>query len=205
MPPFTVLHVCMGNICRSPMAERLLVLAVAERLDRLPPTAGASAVEELLHSHSAGTGGWHAGEEMNPPAARQVIGRGGDTDGFAARKLRSDQIDAADLILTATADQLEYVVALRPDAADRTFVLGEFGRLLPAVDVAALPAVAPNPEAVYARGVALVAAVAAVRDGAGPQPGDDLDDPWGRGDHTFARVADEIEETVGALSVALLP
>ncbi|MFY1698236.1 MULTISPECIES: phosphotyrosine protein phosphatase [unclassified Solwaraspora] len=205
MPPFTVLHVCMGNICRSPMAERLLVLAVAERLDRLPPTAGTSAVEELLHSHSAGTGGWHAGEEMNPPAARQVIGRGGDTDGFAARKLRSDQIDAADLILTATADQLEYVVALRPDAADRTFVLGEFGRLLPAVDVTALPAVAPNPEAVYARGVALVAAVAAVRDDAGPQPGDDLDDPWGRGDHTFARVADEIEETVGALSVALLP
>ena len=50
--------------------------------------------------------------------------------GFAARKLRSDHIDAADLVLTATADQQEYVVALRPDAAARTFVLGEFGRLL---------------------------------------------------------------------------
>ena len=35
MPPFTVLHVCMGNICRSPMAERLLLLAVRERLARL--------------------------------------------------------------------------------------------------------------------------------------------------------------------------
>jgi protein-tyrosine phosphatase len=31
VPPFTVLHVCMGNICRSPMAERLLALAVRER------------------------------------------------------------------------------------------------------------------------------------------------------------------------------
>ncbi|WP_326551949.1 arsenate reductase/protein-tyrosine-phosphatase family protein [Micromonospora sp. NBC_01813] len=205
MPPFTVLHVCMGNICRSPMAERLLVLAVRERLGRLDPATEVPPVEELLHSHSAGTGGWHAGEEMNPPAARQVIARGGEVDGFAARKLRSDQIDAADLVLTATADQLEYVLALRPDAADRTFVLGEFGRLLPAVDAGALPAAAATPEAMYARGVAVVAAVAAARDGSGPQPGDDLDDPWGRGDHTFARVADEVEETVGALGVALLP
>jgi len=210
VPPFTVLHVCMGNICRSPMAERLLALAIEQRLDRLGP-AVAPPIEELLHSHSAGTGGWHAGEEMNPPAARQVLARGGQVDGFAARKLRSDQIDAADLVLTATADQLEYVLALRPDAAERTFVLGEFGRLLPAVDPAGLPGVrlgpdaAVTPEAVHARGAALVAAVAAVRAGAGPQPGDDLDDPWGRGDHTFARVADEIEETVGALGVALLP
>ncbi|OWV10812.1 phosphotyrosine protein phosphatase [Micromonospora wenchangensis] len=203
MPPFTVLHVCMGNICRSPMAERLLVLAVRERLERLgvDPT-GADA---LLHSHSAGTGGWHAGEEMNPPAARQVLGRGGDVEGFAARKLRSDLIDAADLILTATADQQEYVVALRPDAASRTFVLGEFGRLLGALDTTALPPAAATPDAVYARGVALVAAVDAARQGAGALHSDDLDDPWGRGDQCFSRVADEIEETVHPLTSALLP
>ncbi|WP_431928071.1 phosphotyrosine protein phosphatase [Micromonospora wenchangensis] len=203
MPPFTVLHVCMGNICRSPMAERLLVLAVRERLERLGvDPAGADA---LLHSHSAGTGGWHAGEEMNPPAARQVLGRGGDVEGFAARKLRSDLIDAADLVLTATADQQEYVVALRPDAASRTFVLGEFGRLLGALDTAALPPAAATPDAVYARGVALVAAVDAARQGAGALHSDDLDDPWGRGDQCFSRVADEIEETVHPLTSALLP
>ncbi len=138
MPPFTVLHVCMGNVCRSPMAERLLTLAVADRLARRE--VDPARAEELLHSHSAGTGGWHAGEEMNPPAARQVTNRGGDTAGFAARKLRSDHIDAADLVLTATADQQEYVTALRPDAAARTFVLGEFGRLLAALDPAGLPA-----------------------------------------------------------------
>lgn len=203
MPPFTVLHVCMGNICRSPMAERLLVLAVRERLERLgvDPT-GADA---LLHSHSAGTGGWHAGEEMNPPAARQVLGRGGDVEGFAARKLRSDLIDAADLVLTATADQQEYVVALRPDAASRTFVLGEFGRLLGVLDTTVLPPAAATPDAVYARGVALVAAVDAARQGAGALHSDDLDDPWGRGDQCFSRVADEIEETVHPLTSALLP
>ncbi|MBB5824604.1 arsenate reductase/protein-tyrosine-phosphatase family protein [Micromonospora carbonacea] len=203
MPPFTVLHVCMGNICRSPMAERLLALAVRERLARRgvdPADADA-----LLHSHSAGTGGWHAGEEMNPPAARQLTARGGDVAGFAARKLRSDLIDAADLVLTATADQQEYVVALRPDAAPRTFVLGEFGRLLAAVDAAGLPPADATGDAVYARGVALVAAVHAAREGAAPLHTDDLDDPWGRGDQCFSRVADEIEETVHPLAAALLP
>ena len=105
-----------------------------------------------MHSHSAGTGGWHAGEEMNPPAARQVRARGGSDDGFTARKLRGDFIDEADLILTATADQYDYVVALRPDAAARTFVLGELGRLLVGVDPAALPSAEPKPDAVHARG-----------------------------------------------------
>ncbi|BCB79498.1 protein-tyrosine-phosphatase [Phytohabitans flavus] len=202
MPPFTVLHVCMGNICRSPMAERMLDRAVRERLAKVGTTPPA---EELLHSHSAGTGGWHAGEEMNPPAARQVRARGGDPNGFVARKLRSDLIDAADLVLTATADQQEYVVALRPDAAARTFVLGEFGRLLNAVDLSTLPSSGTTPDDVYSRGVALVDAVNTLRGNAPPVAADDLDDPWGRGDQAFTRVADEIEDTVDPLARALFP
>jgi protein-tyrosine phosphatase len=194
LPPFTVLHVCMGNICRSPMAERLLTYAVAER--------GGS--DDVVHSQSAGTGGWHEGEEMNPPAARQVTQRGGDATRFTARKLRADLIDAADLILTSTADQADYVTALRPDAAEKTFVLGEFGRLLPKVDARTLPASDGSPEAVLARGDALVAAVDGVRNGASAQPEDDLDDPWGRGEQTFNRVADEIEATVRPLAALLL-
>ncbi|GAA1877071.1 arsenate reductase/protein-tyrosine-phosphatase family protein [Asanoa iriomotensis] len=205
MPPFTVLHVCMGNICRSPMAERLLALSVRQRLTRVPAGTAVPEADALVHSHSAGTGGWHDGEEMNPPAARQVRARGGDPTGFAARKLLSEHIDAADLVLTATADQQDYVVALRPDAAARTFVLGEFGRLLPVVDPAALPDGSLTPDAVYARGVALVEAVDAARRGAAPLPADDLDDPWGRGDQTFSRVADEIEETVVPLARLLIP
>ena len=204
MPPFTVLHVCMGNICRSPMAERLLALAVRQRLSRVPAGAATPDPQALVLSHSAGTGGWHDGEEMNPPAARQVRARGGDPEGFAARKLLSEHIDAADLVLTATADQQDYVVALRADAESRTFVLGEFGRLLPMVDPATLPGGDLTPDDVYARGVALVAAVDAARRGAAPLPADDLDDPWGRGDQTFSRVADEIEETVVPLARLLI-
>jgi protein-tyrosine phosphatase len=206
----------MGNICRSPMAERLLGMAIAERLaagegggSARVGRGGAGAVEadpdRFVHSNSAGTGGWHEGEEMNPPAARQVRRRGGDPAGFAARKLRSDLVDSADLVLTATAEQLDFVVALRPDAAERTFVLGEFGRLLASVDATALPPGAPDPDAVYARGVALVAAAHEARGDAAPLLGDDLDDPWGRGDHTFGRVADEIDAAVRLLAEMLIP
>jgi protein-tyrosine phosphatase len=181
----------MGNICRSPMAERLLAHGVRQ----------AGGDDSFVYSHSAGTGGWHEGEEMNPPAARQVKARGADPAGFTARKLRAEHIDAADLILTATADQREYVVALRPDASERTFVLGEFGRLIGGVDAATLPASGGTPEGLDGRGEALVARVNELRGGGGtpPQTSDDLDDPWGRGDSVFARVADEIDDTLRPL------
>ena len=195
--PFTVLVVCMGNICRSPMAERLLVAAARS-------VAGAD-TDRLLYVHGAGTGDWHVGERMDPGAARQVLARGGSVDGFRARTLRAEHIDSSDLVLTATAEQAEYVLSLRPDAAERTFVLGEFGRLLPAaLSTVELSDGALDPDAVYARGVALVEAVAELRGGQPPQPDDDLDDPWGRGDRYFGRVADEIEATTRPLANAIL-
>src|SRR5439155_6112205 len=106
-------------------------------------------------------------------------------------------------ILTATAEQVDYVLGLRRGAAARTFVLGEFGRLLGKVDRVGLPPARPDPEAVFARGVALVEAVDATRAGASPRPEDELDDPWGRGDSFFTRVAGEIDATVRPLAALL--
>jgi len=204
--PYRICMVCLGNICRSPMAERLLAAALRQRLgDR---------AAEFVHVESAGTGGWHVGEPMNPPAAGELRRRGASPEGFRARRLLGAHLDAADLILTATAEQLQYVAGLRPDAAARSFVLGELGRLLSRVDPADLPDAslpgadlrrADGPATVYARGVALVAAVDAARDGADPQPGDDLDDPWGRAAAVFTRTADEIDATVAPLVELLLP
>jgi protein-tyrosine phosphatase len=200
MPPFTVLHVCMGNICRSPLAERLLVLAARQRLTKIDPAAELGA---LLASASAGTGGWHEGEEMNPPAARQIRLRGGSSEGFTARKLTSAQLTGADLILTATADQTDYVQALVPGAARRTFVLGHFGRLVRDLDK--LPPATTDPAGFAERAAAVIAATDHLRADDEPLPTDDLDDPWGRGDQTFQRVADDIEESLYALVDALLP
>jgi len=194
MAPFSVLCVCMGNICRSPMAERLL-LADALAL-------GGSA--DLLHVHGAGTGGWHAGDPMDRQAARQVLARGGTTEGFKARKLLAEHVDAADLILTATAEQVDFVVGLRPGAGPRTFVLGEFGRLLRAAALDSLPPAAADPDAVYARGVALVELIDAARAGRPPLDADELEDPWGHPDAFFSRVADDVHATTRLLAAALL-
>lgn len=188
MSPFSVLCVCMGNICRSPMAERLLVA------DALALGVGA----DELYVHGAGTGGWHVGEPMDPQAARQVLARGGDVAGFRARKLLGEHVDASDLILTATVEQVDFVAALRPDAAPRTFVFGEFGRLIREVR---LPVELAG---VYERGVALVDAADAARAGRRPLAFDELDDPWGRADAYFSRVADEIHATTKPLAEALL-
>ena len=206
MPPFTILHVCVGNICRSPMAERLLALALRRRAgDR---------VEELYLSHGAGTGSWHVGEPMNAPAAKQLHLRGGHATGFRARRLSTAMIDSSDLILCATAQQVKDTLELRPDAAHRTFVLGEFGRLLAQIDFKVLPPWDGTAQAAYDRGVALVVAIDAARgggavwgsDGERRMPSmrtDDLADPWGMADREFARVADEIEQTVVPLASAL--
>jgi protein-tyrosine phosphatase len=195
--PFTILHVCVGNICRSPMAERLLTLALRTRLN--------DTVEDLYLSHGAGTGSWHVGEPMNAPAARLVAQRGGDASGFAARKLTADMIADSDLILCATAWQVTSVLSLVPSADARTFVLGEFGRLLADTHLDGLPLFEDDP---HARGVALVAAVDARRVGLNgrrlrPSDADDLDDPYGMPDLFFARTADTIEATVIPLAAAL--
>lgn len=196
MGPFSVLMVCMGNICRSPMAERLLMLAAREYVG--------DKTDDLLLVHGAGTGGWHVGAAMDPGAARQVRARGGDADGFAARRLTTEHIEYSDLILTATGEQSKFVRGLRADTEDRTFVLGELGRLLTKIDEDDLPPFGPDPDAVHARGVALVEAAAKVRGGRPPRPADDLDDPWGRADRYFARIADEIDHTVQPLARVLL-
>jgi protein-tyrosine phosphatase len=181
----------MGNICRSPMAERLLA---ARLRDELGPVA-----DELVHSHGAGTGFWHEGDRMNAPAARQVLARGGDPDSFRARGLDPAFLLASDLVLTATAEQVEFVLALEPGVARSTFVLGEFGRLLAEVDAAALPPFEPTVPAAASRGRALVAAVDAVRAGAWPHADDDLDDPYGRSDEFFSKTADQVEAAIAPL------
>ena len=196
MSPFSVLMVCMGNICRSPMAERLLVLAAESHVGER--------ATDLLLVHGAGTGGWHVGASMDPGAARQVRVRGGNAERFAARQLTTDLLEYSDLILTATGEQSRFVHGMRPDTTERTLVMGELRRLLPEVDLDELPPFAPDPDAVYARGVALVEAAAKARRGRPPRPADDLDDPWGRADKYFARIADEIEATVQPLAKVLL-
>ncbi len=63
--PIGVLFICMGNICRSPLAEGVFLHEAARR-----------GLADRFDVDSAGTGGWHAGEPADPRAAAVAERRG---------------------------------------------------------------------------------------------------------------------------------
>ena len=98
-----VLFVCLGNICRSPLAEA----AFREEAARL-----GLAVE----ADSAGTGGWHRGE---PPDRRAIAAaeRGGvDISRQRARKVTRADFDRFDHIVALDEDNLADLERMRPAA-----------------------------------------------------------------------------------------
>ena len=183
---FQLLFVCTGNICRSPMAERLAAAALATRL-------GAQASRVVVHS--AGTWG-HEGSPMEPFALDTLARLGVDPSSsaaFRARELTSEMVETADLVLVASREHRAAVVTMVPRAVTRTFTLREFGRLVSGVDATALPA------DVVDRGVGLVSAAAGRRGlvPAGPE-GDDLADPYGAPARAFEHCAADIVDVLRA-------
>ncbi len=129
-----VLHVCTGNICRSPMAERIMRSELALRFG---PDSG-------IEVRGAGTYGGHAGGPMHEPTERVLIEMGLDTSGFTATWLREPQVAWADLVLTATAEHRAAVLHLEPRALRRTFALRELARLAREVGPDQLPPGSPG-------------------------------------------------------------
>jgi len=115
----TLLFVCHANLCRSAMAERLAVMALADR---------ASAVTVA----SAGT---HArsGLPMHFGAVLALREVGGDDSGFLSRAISRPMLEGAGLVLTATRDQRAICAALAPTALRRIFTLRQFARLAESV------------------------------------------------------------------------
>jgi protein-tyrosine phosphatase len=86
--PYRICVVCLGNICRSPMAERVLTT----ELDRAGLT-GKVVVD------SAGTGDWHLGEAMDSRASAELSRRGYDGSGHEARQIQQHWLAGYDLLL----------------------------------------------------------------------------------------------------------
>jgi protein-tyrosine phosphatase len=86
--PYRIALVCLGNICRSPMAHVVL----AHHLDR----AGLSGRVEVS---SAGTGGWHVGGPMDPRAATALVGEGYDPSAHRARQYDAGWLRSHDVVL----------------------------------------------------------------------------------------------------------
>ena len=105
----SVLFVCLGNICRSPLAEGALRSA-AEK-------AGLE-----IEVDSAGTGGWHAGDPPDRRAQAAARRHGTDISGLRARQVRPDDFRRFDFVFALDRQNLRDLQAIVP--ADASAELG---------------------------------------------------------------------------------
>ena len=92
-----ILMVCLGNICRSPLAEGILK-------SKLNP--------EFFEVDSAGTGGWHAGEQPDKRSIAVAKKNGIDISGQRARQLQLSDFDTYDYIYVMDKSNRSNVLAL---------------------------------------------------------------------------------------------
>jgi len=107
--PPAILFVCLGNICRSPLAEAAFRLAAEE--------AG-----RAVRADSAGTGDWHVGCAPDPRAQAVALRHGVDISGYRARQFERADFARFDAIYALDFDNLAVLRRLAP--ADARATLG---------------------------------------------------------------------------------
>jgi protein-tyrosine phosphatase len=181
----SILVICTGNICRSPISEGLLRDALERRFGAAAPTVS-----------SAGTSGLEGSGAM-PESVRAAAELGVDISGHVARRLTATIADGADLLL-CMATEHRAVFAGAPDIDDRAFTLKELVRLLESL---------PPPVAGAGAGSLpdrVAAAALARRNGAVPPSRDeDVADPLGQPLEAYRSIAWEIETWTDRLVIAL--
>ena len=85
--PYRIAFVCLGNICRSPMADVILSSLVEE-----------AGLGDRVEVTSCGTGDWHLGHEMDKRAAAELVARGYDASAHRAQQWQAAWLDR-DLVL----------------------------------------------------------------------------------------------------------
>lgn len=194
--PFTVLVVCTGNICRSPMAEQLLR---ARLLELGIPAEVSSAGSRAM-----------VGDAMTSEAAAVLRRHGGGDGAHVAQQLTEELVSTADLVLTASREHRSAVVAMHPRAARYSYTLKQFARLLEPLNEATARANGAqagdgNQAAASTRLRALVTEVAATR-GFSPPPAhpadDDIEDPYRRPAEVYDRVGDLVDDAVTTIADA---
>lgn len=103
-----ILVVCVGNICRSPVAEAMLRRALPHRC------IGSAGLGALV------------GQEVDPAARQLAEAEGLDVADHRARQLTASMLNAADLILVMSQRQRRAVADLAPEALGKTMLLGKW-------------------------------------------------------------------------------
>lgn len=115
--------VCLGNICRSPMAEVLVRAELA-----------AAGLADRVHVESAGTGDWHLGEPMDRGASGELARRGYDGSSHRARQISRGWLDGFDLLIAMDASNLralQRMAGRRADLAGRIRLFRSFDPAAP--------------------------------------------------------------------------
>jgi protein-tyrosine phosphatase len=101
-----VIFICWGNICRSPMAERVAErMADEQGLSGVAFTSAATSAEEL-------------GEPIDRRAAGVLREHGYRTNGHRARRITRAEIEAADLVIAMEDIHVRKMLAIAPGASN---------------------------------------------------------------------------------------
>ena len=117
---YRIALVCLGNICRSPMAHVVLERALDE-----------AGLGETVVVSSSGTGGWHVGNPMDERAAATLTAAGLDPTRHRARTFDPGWHDDHDLVLAMDRANLRDVGG----RDDRTLLFRDFDPVDPGDDV----------------------------------------------------------------------
>ena len=115
----TVLFVCTGNVCRSPMAEGLFRHAVRGRGDIKVMSAGVGAVD---------------GQPASDHAVRALKEIGIDISNHRSSHLTAQMVNEAEYIFGMTHSHVDAITLLYPQAVEKTFLLREFDETLDAYE-----------------------------------------------------------------------
>ncbi|NJN15064.1 MAG: low molecular weight phosphotyrosine protein phosphatase [Oscillochloris sp.] len=124
LQPVQVLFVCMGNICRSPMAEAVFRHLVNE-----------AGLADRFLIDSAGTGGWHAGEPPHGGTLDILRKYRIDPGDQRARQLRAADFDQFDYILAMDHENMRDIAIRHPDVAQRVRLLLDYAPEQPVREV----------------------------------------------------------------------
>jgi protein-tyrosine phosphatase len=114
-----ILMVCLGNICRSPLAEGIM----------------RSKLSNDFIVDSAGTGGWHAGELPDKRSIATAKNKGLDITNQRARQFKTSDFESFDYIYVMDNSNYKDVIALAPNEEAKSKVKLILNEIFPGENV----------------------------------------------------------------------